>query len=56
MSGKKQYKRLVVRKVRRALNSTTEGPTKITGHKQYNMWYKAGIRKNDLVGTSYNTD
>jgi hypothetical protein len=51
MKAKRQVNRQTVRKVRRALNSTTEGPTKISGKRLTCNGYGVGVRKRELEGT-----
>jgi hypothetical protein len=50
MATKKQNRHRVVRKVRRALNSTHEGPASSTGRRLYHHCYGAGISKGCLEG------
>ena len=50
MATKKQNRRHVVRRVRQALNSTTEGPTKVSGRKLNGIGFGTGLGKGDLVG------
>jgi hypothetical protein len=51
MKAKRQENRQIVRKVRRALNSTTEGPTNISGKRLTGNGYGVGVHKRDLEGT-----
>jgi len=51
MATKKENKHRVVRKVRRALNSTHEGSLNNTGRRLYHHGYGAGINKGCLEGS-----
>lgn len=47
---KKRSRHLIVRKVRRALNRTLDGPMKVSGRRLNRHGWGAGITKRELVG------